>query len=143
MSHVIVAPELMEAAAATDLATIGSTLNAAHMTAAPPTVAVLPVAADEVSASIAQLLSGYGQEYQALAGQATAFHEQFVQNLTAGAGAYAAAESAAASVLHSVLDPISAQLQPAAGGGAGSIYRAIQQANERLPITFTTEVTRR
>src|SRR5258708_12415617 len=122
MSHVIVAPELMEAAAATDLATIGSTLNAAHMTAAPPTVAVLPVAADEVSASIAQLLSGYGQEYQALAGQATAFHEQFVQNLTAGAGAYAAAESAAASVFQSVLDPINAQLQPPPRAPPSSIY---------------------
>lgn len=87
MSHVMVAPELMESAAA-NLATIGETLNAAHLTAAAPTVAVLPAAADEVSASIADLLSGYGQEYQKLAGEAAAFHEQFVQALKASANAY-------------------------------------------------------
>jgi hypothetical protein len=136
MSYVTVTPELMEAAV-TDLATIGSMLNAAHMTAAAPTVAVLPVAADEVSASIAQLLSGYGQQYQALAGQAAAFHEQFVRTLTGAGGAYAAAEATAASALQSVLSPISAQVQP-----FPSIYRAIQQANEQLLINFTTEVTR-
>ena len=61
------------AEAATDLATIGETLNAAHLTAAPPTLAVLPAAADEVSASIAHLFSGYGEKYQKLAGQAAGF----------------------------------------------------------------------
>ena len=67
MSYVIAAPEIMRAA--TDLATIGETLYAAHMTAAAPTLAAAPpAAADEVSASIAHLFSGYGQEYQKLAG---------------------------------------------------------------------------
>ncbi len=56
MPAVIAAPELM-AQAATDLATIGSTVNAAHMAAAPPTLSVLPAAADEVSASIAHLFN--------------------------------------------------------------------------------------
>ena len=59
MSYVIAAPEMMTSAA-TDLATIGSTLSAAHMTAALPTAAVIPAAADEVSASIAHLFSQYG-----------------------------------------------------------------------------------
>ena len=45
MSAVIAAPEVIEAAA-TDVAAIGSALNAAHLTAAAPTVAVLPAAAD-------------------------------------------------------------------------------------------------
>ena len=58
MSYVIAAPEMM-AATATDLATIGSNLSVAHLTAAAPTVAVTPAAADEVSASIAHLFSGY------------------------------------------------------------------------------------
>ena len=98
MSYVIAAPEMM-AATATDLATIGSNLGAAHMTAAAPTVAVIPAAADEVSGSIAHLFSGYAQGYQALAGQAAVFHEQFVQHLTAGAGSYAATEAANASLL--------------------------------------------
>lgn len=68
MSAVLAVPELMEAAAS-DLAKIGDTLNAAHLTAAAPTVAVLPAAADEVSTGIAHLFSDYGQEYQKLAGK--------------------------------------------------------------------------
>jgi hypothetical protein len=97
MSFVIAAPETM-AAAATDLATIGSTLSAAH-TAAAPTLAVMPAGADEVSASIAHLFSRQAQDYQTLAGQAAAFHEQFVQNLTASAGSYAGAEAANTALL--------------------------------------------
>ena len=98
MAYVIAAPETMTSAA-TDLATIGSNLSAAHAAAAPPTLAVLPAAADEVSASIAHLFSRHGQDYQALAAQAAAFQEQFVQNLTASAGSYAGAEAASASLL--------------------------------------------
>jgi len=92
MSYVLAEPAMM-AAAATDVAAIGSTVNAAHMAAAPATVAVIPAAADEVSASIAHLFSGVAQEYHSLAGQAAAFNEQFVQHLNAGAGSYAAAEA--------------------------------------------------
>ncbi|MGA7050468.1 MAG: PE family protein [Mycobacterium sp.] len=95
MSAVIAAPELIEAAA-TDLASIGSTVSAAHMAAAAPTVAVTPAAADEVSASIAHLFSLHAQDYQGLAGQAAAFHEQFVQHLTASARSYASTEAASA-----------------------------------------------
>ncbi|ODQ99709.1 hypothetical protein BHQ20_16335 [Mycobacterium intermedium] len=71
----------------------------AHVTAAAPTIAVLPAAVDEVSAGIAQLISGYGQEYQELAGQAAAFHEQFVQHLTTSASAYAGAEAVSVGIL--------------------------------------------
>jgi PE family len=98
MSYVIAAPEIM-ASAATDLATIGSNLRAAHTAAGGPTLAVMPAAADEVSASIAQVFSRAAQEYQALAGKAAAFQEQFVQHLTAGAGSYVATEAANAGVL--------------------------------------------
>lgn len=98
MSSVIAAPELMEVAAR-DLAAIGSTVSAAHMAAGAPTVALTPAAADDVSANIAHLFSAYAQDYQGLAARAAAFHEQFVQHLTAGAGSYAATEAAAASSL--------------------------------------------
>jgi hypothetical protein len=98
MSYVIAAPETMTSAA-TDLATIGSNLSAAHTAAAAPTLAVLPAAADEVSASIAQLFSQHAANYQATAAQAAAFQEQFVQNLTASAGSYASTEAAIASFL--------------------------------------------
>ena len=93
MSYVIAAPEMI-ASAASDVANIGSTLNAANVAAVAPTVAVLPAAADEVSASIANLFSAHAVEYQALVGRAAAFHEQFMQNLTAGAGSYVGAEAA-------------------------------------------------
>jgi hypothetical protein len=56
MSYVITVPEMM-ATAATDLATIGSTLGAAHTQAAAATLALMPAAADEVSAGVAQLFS--------------------------------------------------------------------------------------
>jgi hypothetical protein len=100
MSYVMAVPELM-AAAATDVAAVGSTLSAAHIAAAAPTVAVIPAAIDEVSASIAHLFSRYAQGYHALAAQAAAFHQQFVQHLHASASSYVTAEAAnAASLLH-------------------------------------------
>jgi hypothetical protein len=93
MSCVMAAPDMM-AAAATDVAAVGSTLSAAHVAAAAPTVAVIPAAADEVSASVAHLFSQHAQDYQGLAGQAAAFHEQYVQHLNASARSYAIAEGA-------------------------------------------------
>jgi CO dehydrogenase/acetyl-CoA synthase alpha subunit len=42
----------------------GSNVSAAHMAAAAPTVAVIPAAADEVSASIANLISQHAANYQ-------------------------------------------------------------------------------
>src|SRR5271154_1411013 len=69
MSSLLAAPEML-ASAATDLATIGSTLSAAHMAAVAPTLALMPAAADEVSASIAHVFSVHAQDYQGLAGQA-------------------------------------------------------------------------
>jgi hypothetical protein len=98
MSYVIAAPEMI-AAAATDVATIGSNVSAAHMVAAAPTVAVVPAAADEVSAGIARVFSQHAADYQALAGRAAAFNDQFVQRLTAGAFSYASIEAAIASFL--------------------------------------------
>jgi hypothetical protein len=112
MSYVTAAPEIMTSVA-TDLATIGSNLSAAHTAAVGPTLAVMPAAADDVSASIAQVFSRAAQEYQALAGQAAAFHEQFVQHVTAGAGSYVAAEAANAAMLQPLI------------GSAGSFTSAI------------------
>ncbi|WP_306439438.1 PE family protein [Mycobacterium simiae] len=49
--------------------------------------------------AIAALFSGHAQGNQALTAQAAAFDNQFVQALTAGAGAYTSAEAASASPL--------------------------------------------
>jgi hypothetical protein len=102
MAYVIAAPEMMTAAA-TDVATIGSNVNAAHMVAAARTMSVIPAAADEVSAGIAHLFSQHAANYQALAAQAAAFNEQFVQHLTAGAFSYASIENAISSNLQFLL----------------------------------------
>jgi hypothetical protein len=69
---VIAAPEFLKAAA-TDAATIGSALEAAHTAAAPSTLAVAPAAADEVSVSIAHLFSQHAHAYQAQAVQRPRF----------------------------------------------------------------------
>ncbi|MGB9306340.1 MAG: PE family protein [Mycobacterium sp.] len=92
MSFVIAASQMVTAAA-TDLANIGSALSAANAAAATQTT-VLAAAEDEVSAAIAAVFSAHGQGFQALSAQAAAFHDQFVQALTASAGSYVSAEAA-------------------------------------------------
>lgn len=84
MPGVIAVAEVMTSAA-TDLSAIVSNLSAAHAVAALPTSAVLSAAKDEVSTGLAHVFSQYARDYQALARQATAFHDQFVQHLPASA----------------------------------------------------------
>ena len=89
MSYVIAATDTLAAAAA-DVAGIGSSLTAAHSAAAPSTTALVAAAEDEVSAAIASLVSGHGQAFHALSAQASVFHSGFVQSLKSAGGAYAA-----------------------------------------------------
>ena len=93
MSFVVAVPDVL-GTAATDLAAIGSTLSAANAAAAAPTTGALAAAEDEVSAAIAAVFSAHGEGFQALGAQAAAFHDQFVQVLTAGVGSYVSAEAA-------------------------------------------------
>jgi hypothetical protein len=97
----VVAPEALLSAAA-DVESIASALNAAHVAAAVPTAGLAAAGADEVSAAVTALFAGFGKEYQALAAQANAFHQQFVRALSSGAGAYLAAEAANVSPLQTV-----------------------------------------
>ena len=98
MSDLIAAPEML-AAAASDIADVGSVLNAANLQAAANTTGVAAAAADQVSAAVASLFSGHAQQYQAFSSQFAAFHEQFVQRLTGAAGSYASAEAASLQTL--------------------------------------------
>jgi hypothetical protein len=126
---VIAAPEYV-AAAASDLANIGSSLSTANMAALLPTSGVLAAGADEVSAMIAALFSSHAQAYQALSAQAASFHAQFVQLMNTGATQYALQEAANASPLLETLgqdaagavnSSISALTGvPLAGGGAAA-----------------------
>lgn len=101
MSYLISAPPAL-AAAATDIAELGSALGAANATAAAQTTGILQAGADEVSAAISGLFNAHAREYQALGAQASAFHAEFVRALTTSAGWYATAEAANASPLQSI-----------------------------------------
>lgn len=102
MSFVIVARDALAAAAA-DLAQIGSAVNAGNLAAANPTTAVAAAAADEVSAALAALFGAHAREYQAAAAQAAAYHEQFVHRLSAAATSYAVTEVTIATSLRGAL----------------------------------------
>jgi PE family len=93
MSFVMTQPELLVAAAA-DLQSIGSAVNAGNAAAAAPTTGVIPAAADEVSGLAAAQFAAHAQMYQAISAQAAAIHEMFVTTLGASAGSYAASEAA-------------------------------------------------
>ncbi|ORA96353.1 PE family protein, partial [Mycobacterium intermedium] len=114
MSYLVTVPEYV-AAAASDLASIASTINAANTAAAAPTSAVLAAGADEVSAAVAALFNTHAQSYQALSNQAATFHQQFVELLSAGANSYAVAEAANANPLQQLLDAINAPFQTLLG----------------------------
>ncbi|GAA4294017.1 MULTISPECIES: PE family protein [Mycobacterium] len=93
MSFVTTQPEAL-AAAAGNLQSIGSTLNAQNAAAVAPTTGVVPAAADEVSALTAAQFSAHAQMYQAVSAQATAIHEMFVNTLGMSSGSYAVTEAA-------------------------------------------------
>ena len=93
MSFLTTQPELL-AAAAGNLAGIGSVMTAGSAAAAAPTTGVIPAAADPVSALTAAQFAAHAQLYQAVAAQAQAIHEQFVNTLGTSAGSYAATEAA-------------------------------------------------
>jgi PE family len=125
MSFVTVATDAVANAAKT-LEGIGSGLSSARTAAAAPTAGIAAAAQDEVSAAIAKLFSGFGQEFQAVSAQAQAFHDQFVNTLNAGMEQYAIAEAnAAQGLLHAVNPPTEALLGiPLIGTGAGGILPA-------------------
>jgi hypothetical protein len=117
MSYLITAPEVV-AAAAQDAASIGSSLDAVNAAAAARTTRVIAAAGDEVSAAIASLFSGHGQQFHALSARAAAFHARFVQALSAAESAYAAAEASGAQSL-AVFSPVAALTgRPLVGDGA-------------------------
>ncbi|WP_139333255.1 PE family protein, partial [Mycobacterium sp. SP-6446] len=119
MSYVKATPAYV-AAAASDLASIGSTIGSANAAAAGPTSSVLPPGADEVSASIAALFDTHSQIYQQLSAQAALFHQQFVQLMGSSGAEYAATEAANAG-------PLQAAGQSVLGtaGSAGSMVAGV------------------
>lgn len=93
MSYVVAEPDMVQAAAQ-NLAGIRSTLSEAAAAAAAPTTAVAAAAQDQVSSSVAEMFGTFGADYQAISAQAQAFHGQFANLVSAGAGAYLATDVA-------------------------------------------------
>ena len=101
MTDLLVSPELV-GSAATSVDNIGASLASGNAAAAALTTDVASAATDQVSTSIAALFSQYGQDYQKLAAQAAAFHDEFVLALTGAGHSYAATEAANTSPLQAV-----------------------------------------
>ncbi len=114
MSYVTTTPQML-AAAAGDLASVGSTIYAANANAAAGTAGVHAPGADAVSAFVAAVFGAYSQAYQTAGAHAGAFHNQFVQALRESAGAYAKAEAANVSPLEKMAGSVTASARTAAG----------------------------
>jgi hypothetical protein len=114
MSHVSATPQAL-ADAAGNLAAISSTINKANATAAAETAGVKAPGGDSVSAFITALFAVHAQAYRAAGAQAAYYHDQFVQAMRAGAGSYASAEEANASLMHKASGMFSAPSHTSAG----------------------------
>ena len=104
MSWFVAGPEAM-AAAASNLADIGSTIAESNTAAAQQTQEVPASAADQVSAAIATFWNAHAQGYQNISAQMSAFHDQFVRALASGSSSYANTETAAAALLREMPRP--------------------------------------
>ncbi|RUP01175.1 MAG: PE family protein, partial [Mycobacterium sp.] len=91
-TFLVAAPEALASASA-DLNGIAEAIRRATASAAPSTTEIAAAAADEVSAAIARMFGGYAESYQSVGAQIALYEKQFQQALTAGAGAYGAAET--------------------------------------------------
>ena|SRR5947209_18771692 len=93
MSFVEIVPEILSTAAG-NLQSIGSAVCSQNAAALAPTTALVPAAADEVSALTALQFTAHAHLYQTVSAQATAMHQMFVTMLAAAADAYASTEVA-------------------------------------------------
>ncbi|TDK96479.1 PE domain-containing protein [Mycobacterium paragordonae] len=111
MSFVGVAPDVVRISAA-QVVDIGAAVNRARTAAAIPTTAIAAAAQDEISAAIAPLFAGHGQQYQALSAQVAALQGDFARVLNGSADAYAAAEASNTSLIgvmtHDLINTINA-----------------------------------
>jgi PE-PPE domain/PE family len=98
MTYVLTEPAALASVAA-DIDELGSTITAANGEAEIPISRVTAAARDEVSEAIAKLFGAYGQQYQAVAAQAAAYHSEFTRALAAAGSAYATAEADARALL--------------------------------------------
>ncbi|AYE93771.1 PE family protein [Mycobacterium paragordonae] len=92
VSYVFAQPPAL-AAAATELAGLGTAIGEAAAVAAAPTTALMTAAADEVSTAIAAFFGGFGQEFQTVSAQLGTLYQGLVQNLNSTIDYYVNAEA--------------------------------------------------
>jgi hypothetical protein len=93
MSFVSILPETLSAAA-DNLQSVGSRIQAQNTAALGPTTGLAPAASDEVSALTAMQFAAHAHAYQTVSAQAASIHQMFVTMLATAAGSYAATEAA-------------------------------------------------
>lgn len=135
MTYLTVDPDLIAAAAA-DLADVHGAIGAANAGAAARTIGLAAAAADEVSASVANLFDTYARECQEVMGQAAAFQAQFVRGLTGGGLAYLETEiaNAVTSAMNSVFSPIEPLLGRFAAAPAAAVTLVMGASGYPIPI---------
>lgn len=99
MSFVTAYPEVL-AAAASNLQSIGTALNAANAAAAAPTTGVVPAAVDEVSMLTAAQFATHAARFQELHAKAAQIQAALSATLATSAGSYAETEAANAAAAH-------------------------------------------
>jgi hypothetical protein len=117
--------------AANDVGRIGDSLEQAYSSALPPTTAITPAAADEVSAAIAGLFNTHGTQWQALANQAASFNQQFSALLARTAITYHQADTAAQDALRGMVTR--AEIQTAARFDLWSAFGPVQTGTPQPP----------
>ncbi|PJE25299.1 MAG: hypothetical protein CK431_01560 [Mycobacterium sp.] len=143
MSYLIATPEAL-AAAVTDIAGIGSTLNAANAAAVGPTTKILAAGTDEISAAVASLFGGHALDYQSLSARVAAYQSQFMTALSVGAQRYAASELANGALLRGVAERLlGVQLPGGSGGqeGAASAEATGTTTGKTATASTTTAAT--
>ncbi|MCV7445478.1 PE-PPE domain-containing protein [Mycobacterium paraense] len=144
MTNLVAQPEIF-ATAAQDASTIGSAINEARAAAAGSTTNLAAAAQDEVSAITAQFFGSFGQEYQALLQQASAFHGQFTATLAAAGNAYAQAEAQIAGTLglSGAAAPAFTAVQQSADPAVSAILIMTGSGTANPPSSYIANVTSR
>jgi PE-PPE domain/PE family len=142
MTSLITQPQLLASAAA-DTAQISSAISAAKTAAASRTTGLVAAAEDEVSALTTTLFNTYAQDYHALLGQATAFHNEFAQLLAAAGNTYAGAEADVASLLGPPAANPGVAITKAADPAVNAILIMTGSGTANPPLTYMNNVSSR
>jgi len=142
MSFVTTQPEALTAAAV-KLQGLGSVMAAENAAAAAPTTAVVPAAADAVSALQATQFSAFGTLYQQVSAQAQAVHQMLVNTLGTSAGSYAQTEAgnqaaAGSTPLSGLLTAAQATPDPSSGGTVAFGINAAQNFSSAASDMIST-----